>query len=146
MEAQSSPTIYLSGPMSTFGPPLWGKPAFDKYAERYRAQGFKVISPPEHDLEILGGRPFTPGDYGQCLAADVRLLAKGGVDRIYMLPGWQESKGARLERFACQTVGIPVYDAETGQPMTTHLVVVEAPDPDTIPDAVVCLVCGQEDC
>ena len=130
-------TIYLSGPMSMYGAEQqWGKAIFDAYAKRYRAQGFTVISPLEHDLEILGGRPFQPGDYGQCLAADVKLLGSGKVDRIYMLPGWQQSRGARLERLAAQTVGIPAFDAVTGAALATQVIVTEVPNSNTMADAI----------
>ena len=102
--------IYLSGPMT--GVPEFNGPAFCYYADRYRADGFKVVSPFEMD-EGDHGRP-----YRHYLSRDMAaLLGPDGVTRIYMLPGWERSKGAKLERHAAEAVGIDVYDAETGEKM-----------------------------
>lgn len=101
-------TIYLSGPMT--GLPDFNKPAFDAYAEKFRAKGFRVLSPPELD----GGDTTQPYDF--YIRRDVRVLIEEGVDRIYMMPGWHKSKGAQLEKHVAELCGIGIYDAETEQP------------------------------
>jgi len=102
--------IYLSGPMT--GIPEFNGPAFKHYAEKYRALGFKVVSPFEMD-EGDHGKP-----YRHYLCRDMAaLLGPEGVSRIYMLPSWEKSRGARLELHAAGAVGIAAYDAETGEEM-----------------------------
>lgn len=116
-------TIYLSGRMS--GLEDYGAALFRAYAERYRAEGFTVLSPPEMDADMFtDDKPYTPQDYRQCLHRDADVLLSK-VDRIYLLPNWRQSKGASYERYAAQVVGIPVYSAETGEPMTSHLTLYE---------------------
>jgi hypothetical protein len=101
------------------GLPDLGRSEFDKYAKKYRDMGWVVFSPPEMDTE------YDPGDYRGAIQRDAVVLLSKQVDRIYMLPNWRESKGARYERFAAETVGIPVYCAENGEAFVSHLVVLE---------------------
>lgn len=99
--------IYLSGPMS--GIPEFNAPAFAAYAAKYRAEGFEVVSPPELDAET---DDFA---YESCIKRDMRVLVDAGVQALYMLPGWQKSKGANLEKLLAELTGIPCFDAETGE-------------------------------
>lgn len=99
---------YLSGPMS--GVPQFNFPLFDRVTAELRAAGMTVISPAELDdddglrdaaLASPDGNPdssphgWTWGDF---LARDVKLIADG-VTGIVLLPGWEQSRGARLEAF-----------------------------------------------
>ena len=43
--------------------------------------------------------------------ADIQMLARATA--IFLVEGWQESKGAVAERAFCMQHGIPVYYAET---------------------------------
>lgn len=103
-------TIYLSGPMT--GIPEYNYPAFKKYAEKYRALGFRVISPPELDNGDTG-RP-----YEYYLRRDIGVLLSEGIERMYLMPGWHKSKGATLEQHIASRIGIELWDAETGLPYT----------------------------
>jgi len=78
--------IYISGPMSNM--PDLNRPAFNAKAAELRALGHEVVNPAELP-EIPGG---TWLDY---MKRDIPLLLD--CDRIYMLPGWEDSKGAQLE-------------------------------------------------
>lgn len=102
-------TIYMSGPMT--GIPEFNAPAFAAYTAKYRALGFRVISPAELDGDDHG-QP-----YRHYLRRDMNVLLDEHVERIYMMPGWESSRGAKLERHAAEAVGIAVYDAETGEKM-----------------------------
>lgn len=101
-------TIYLSGPMT--GLPDFNSAEFAKYAEKYRAKGWRVLSPPELDA----------GDHGQTyefyIRRDVRVLLDENVAAMYMLPGWQQSKGAKLEKHIADLFKIPVFDVTTDKP------------------------------
>ena len=102
--------IYLSGPMT--GIPEYNAQEFARFAEKYRALGFRVLSPPELDAD--GPKDDTYENY---LRRDLRLFLDGDVSRIYMLPGWERSRGANLERHVAEMLKIAVYDAETGEPL-----------------------------
>lgn len=99
--------IYVSGPMT--GLPDHNFPAFHAAAARLRVAGFEVIDPAEN----FGGRTDLPRE--TYLRADVILVAQ--CDGIAMLPGWQESRGAKLEYLLARELNMPALDAETLQPL-----------------------------
>src|SRR5687768_15328640 len=84
---------YIAGPMSIVGPPTWNHPVFHEMARMLRAQGLEVVNPAELDTqeEIDAGLPW---DY--FLRRDLQIIARE-VNRIVLLPGYEESRGARLE-------------------------------------------------
>lgn len=90
--------IYLSGPMT--GIADYNFPAFNVAAAQLRAQGLHVINP----AESFGGsqthswETYTRKDIGHLLR----------VEEVRVLPGWEHSRGARLEVLVAQSIGIPV--------------------------------------
>jgi len=98
--------FYLAGPMS--GYPQSNFPAFIAAAADLRAGGYEIVSPAELDAENgidKQAMASTDGDaskltqtWGDLLARDVKLVADQ-VDGIIVLPGWENSRGARLEAF-----------------------------------------------
>ncbi len=102
-----SVTLYLSGPMS--GLPEFNYPAFTSAAKILRSQGHAVVSP--HEL---------PADCPGCLNTGyehswsehmrVDLAALLTCDVIVMLPGWQQSRGALLEKSVAEAIGLMVID------------------------------------
>jgi nucleoside 2-deoxyribosyltransferase len=120
--------VYVAGPMTW--KPQFNIPTFDAAAENLRNQGYEVISPAELDdpdtraaaLASPDGAPASGvvnGEtWGDFLARDVKLIADGGIERIYVLPGWEESSGAQLETFVAARKGIPVYDYTRGGRVT----------------------------
>lgn len=129
-------TIYLAGPMSNL--PQFNFPAFHTAAAALRAQDFVVISPAETDPEDMQAKAMASPDgtydptmsetWGDSLARDVKMLADGvlqvsdsdtrpplvPIDGIVFLPGWEKSKGARLEAFVGLLTGkeFALYDPE----------------------------------
>lgn len=101
--------VYLAGPMT--GLPQFNFPAFDAAASQLRDRGYDVVSPAELDdpetrkaaLASPDGAPGTGSHegetWGDFLARDVKLIADGGIEAIFVLPGWHRSRGARLETF-----------------------------------------------
>ena len=114
--------FYIAGPMT--GIPQFNFPAFDVAAASLRSFGYEVVSPVELDdeesraaaLSNETGDPYAYEDdtnetWGDLLSRDVKLIADE-VDAVICLPGWEKSKGARLEVFVARTCGKPVYSYE----------------------------------
>lgn len=88
--------VYISGPMT--GYPEHNYPAFHKEAEKWRAAGFEVVNPAELN---------TPEkDWQECMRRDIAVLTT--VDAIVLLPGWENSRGARLELRIAMELGMRV--------------------------------------
>jgi hypothetical protein len=116
------PTVYLAGPMR--GYPEFNFPAFHKAAADLRRMGFTVISPAEMDLaagidpktvtvtqEML--RDFAARD----LTAVINLRPECG-DGVAVLAGWKQSRGAQAEVMTARWMGLMLYNAETGKPIS----------------------------
>lgn len=108
-------STYIAGPMSPYAFGLeetpddwdWNHPAFNHIAEIYRAAGHTVINPAELDADA--------GDAGKhawdfYLRRDIKVLAD--CDHIVMLPGWENSKGAKLEHHIAVELGMEVTYTE----------------------------------
>lgn len=95
--------VYLAGPMS--GLPDLNFPAFHAAAAQLRAQGLVVINPAEHGV-VEGA---TWADY---MHHDIAGLVS--CERIHLLPGWAQSKGARLELHIALELGLVVTMHEQG--------------------------------
>jgi hypothetical protein len=85
--------IYVSGPMT--GVPEFNAPAFDMAYRDLMTEGYAPVLPV----------PFVDGkSYEEYLRDDLKLLLD--CDGIYMLPNWQESKGAKIEHMVALACGI----------------------------------------
>lgn len=89
--------IYLSGPMT--GLPDLNFPAFHEQAARLRKLGFGVVNPAEIN-------PDASLSWEQCMRADIKALCD--CDVIYLLPGWEGSKGAHLELHIAHRLGLDI--------------------------------------
>lgn len=126
--------FYLSGPMT--GYPQFNVPAFEAASEWLRKVGHEVVSPHEMDKDdgigdVVKTSPngdvaaltvATGETWGTLLARDVRVIADGNFDAIFVLPGWLQSKGARLEVFVFLLKKLPVIEYETGIPLPLPVV------------------------
>lgn len=90
--------IYLSGPMSNL--PDFNYPTFNAEAARLRALGFHVENPAEN--------PEQPTWEAYMRQAMRQMLT---CDTIALLPGWSNSRGATLERYVAQQVGMVIVSA-----------------------------------
>jgi len=99
--------IYIAGPMT--GYPDCNFQAFHAAAERLAAAGWAVFNPAEN----FGGRKDLPRE--EYLRLDLAALAQ--CDAIAMLPGWEDSRGAKLEYLVAREMGCTVLDAVTLQPL-----------------------------
>jgi len=122
--------IYLAGPMT--GYPKFNFPLFDQVAAELRAMAspnfpIEVVSPAELDdpksraaaLQSEWGDPeeyarLTGLSWADFLSRDVKLIADGGFNAIVALPGWRNSRGARLETFVGHLCGIYTHEYTEG--------------------------------
>ena len=93
--------IYIAGPMT--GLPNLNFPAFHETAARLRSQGFEVVNPAEIN-------PDHAMPWKECMRRDIAELVK--CDAIYLLPGWEKSKGATLEHHIATRLELTVMTEE----------------------------------
>ena len=79
--------VYLSGPIT--GVPDY-KDRFQTAADLILAEGNTVVNPANMDMVIDGELT-----HKQIMEMDIRLMEC--CDAVYMLPGWENSKGAKRE-------------------------------------------------
>jgi Domain of unknown function (DUF4406) len=96
--------IYVAGPMTIVGPPTWNYPAFEELASALRKEGRKVISP--HELH----EPSEDLAWDWFLRRDLTQLVK--CSDMAMLPGWQSSRGAKLEHYVGKALGLTIHYPE----------------------------------
>jgi len=100
LRSERANRIYVAGPMT--GIEDFNFPAFNAAAETLRAAGYIVENPADHGL-VEGA------DWADYLAYDLTRL--GLCDTIYLLPGWEKSKGAQLEFLIAERLGMAVINA-----------------------------------
>jgi hypothetical protein len=91
--------IYISGPMT--GLPEFNFPAFHAAAAQLRSLGYEVINPAE----------FGEGEgktWADCMRKDIKALMD--CTHVAVLPGWENSKGARIEVYLAGQLEMPVKD------------------------------------
>ncbi|GAB4059244.1 DUF4406 domain-containing protein [Uliginosibacterium sediminicola] len=92
--------LYLSGPMT--GLPGFNYPAFNAEAARLRALGYTVENPAENP------EPTCKSWAGYMRIGLLQLLR---CNVIVLLPGWQGSRGARIERFIARILDMRIVYA-----------------------------------
>jgi len=89
--------VYIAGPMT--GIPNLNFPAFHEAASRLRAEGHYVVNPAEINVDPSAG-------WLECMRADIRELVT--CEAIFLLPGWELSRGATLERHIAERLGFVI--------------------------------------
>jgi hypothetical protein len=114
------------------GIPQFNYPAFDAAAKCLRELGHEVFSPSEMDDPetrrlALASPDGSPGSgtaneetWGDFLARDVKLIADSELDAVAVLPGWERSRGARLETFIARMDGVPILAVHDLKPVPTE--------------------------
>lgn len=107
--------IYIAGPMS--GHPQFNVPAFLGAQEELLERGFDAILPVDMDIpserkQLLAskdGSEAGPRSWATLLSEDLKLIGDTGVEGIVVLPGWQYSKGAKLETYFGRLLGLAIH-------------------------------------
>ena len=103
--SEKARTVYISGAIT--GIPNYQE-HFKEAEEHIKAFGLKTLNPVEFckGMEKKAkelGVPLEWGDYmRKC------LVTIPAADAMYMLKGWEKSKGARLEHHIAQELGIEI--------------------------------------
>ena len=93
--------LYVAGPMT--GYPEWNAPAFTAARDQLQAAGYTVTIP----LEIVPvDSPAAIPPWEECLRRDLKVLLD--CDGVAVLSGWDQSRGASLEVYVANRVGLPV--------------------------------------
>ncbi len=92
--------IYISGPMR--GIEEYNFPAFEDVYWRLKTLDHQVHNPADNDIwdEV---NPIAAMNF------DLSLVLNW-AEAVYVLPGWEESNGARAEVFTALWRGIPIYE------------------------------------
>ena len=112
-----TPTIYIAGKMR--GIEDFNFPAFDRHHKLLENQGWKVVNPAELDRKY-GSPSSCPMEYDPEINYDDREFMRVAMKRdciaicdectaIYMLAGWEDSRGANAEHQLAKSLGLTVY-------------------------------------
>ena len=93
--------IYIAGPMT--GLPELNFPAFHAAAAALRAQGHHV----ENQAEINAD---PKAQWLDCMRMDIARLVT--CDAVYLLPGWEKSRGAKVEHGLAVGLGFQIINSE----------------------------------
>ena len=113
MSAPSKMCVYIAGPMS--GLPEFNVPAFDKAAAEWRERGYEALNPADNFRGEVGIA------YERYIRAGLEQVLR--AQAIALLPGWETSKGARVELHVAQMLGLLVLDAWTSLEIPTTVLV-----------------------
>ncbi len=112
--------VYLAGPMR--GIPNFNFPAFKEAADKLREDGHEVFSPSERDEADFGSLNQPTGNEEEFAKAvhltprqlrrrvfffDCEYICKH-ADAIALLPGWENSKGAKVEKALADVLDLEV--------------------------------------
>lgn len=102
---------YLAGPMT--GHKDLNFPAFHRWAAELRKVGHEIVNPAEINGgadELTACASMTPEQMAEhwkaCMRRDIAELVT--CEGIYMMPGWEGSRGAHLEHYIARALGLKV--------------------------------------
>lgn len=95
MNDRAATIVYVSGPMT--GLPEYNYPAFHAAADALRAAGFGVENPAENEAPPCGS-------WAGYMRRAIHQVARSHA--LYMLEGWEASRGARLEVHIALELGL----------------------------------------
>lgn len=93
--------VYLGGPMSSYADSGYNYDEFRRCAANLRDLGFDVLNP----AETAGGATHLPRE--TYMHVDIGYVRAS--EAVVVMPGWENSKGAKLEMIVATSLGKPVY-------------------------------------
>ena len=114
--------IYVAGPMR--GIAEFNFPAFRAAAATLRNKGHEVFNPAERDCQRHGTDISKGNEHGderlaaaqhgfslrEALGDDLAFICRE-ADAVALLPGWENSKGAKAEKATAEALGLLVFEA-----------------------------------
>ena len=103
MSAETKPAatrLYVAGPMT--GLTDFNYPAFNRAAALLRGLGYEVENPAENDA---------CGSWAVYLRASLAQVVR--CDGLALLPGWEASRGARLEVHVADALGMEIASVDS---------------------------------
>lgn len=103
-------TIFISGPMT--GHAEFNYPAFHRVGEELKKNEFKFLSPAHGRF----GHPYQPPNpdeehpWEEYMRSSLKKLLL--CDSIYMLSGWEDSRGAILEHHIAKQLNMTIHYQE----------------------------------
>jgi len=94
--------VYISGPMT--GLDNFNKAAFESAAEHLKSLGFETVSP--HDVIVAEKYKRKDDPWDQFMRADIADIMT--CDSVFMIHGWVNSKGAKIERDIASMMGLEI--------------------------------------
>ena len=100
--------VYISGPMS--GYPDKNEKAFTAAQAFLEGLGHTVFNPVENNIRRYGSIAESEkrATYREVLQDDLNWIMKE-ADALFMLEGWFQSKGAKLEYDLAVLIGLPIH-------------------------------------
>jgi|TARA_Y100000310_G_scaffold182627_1_gene182699 hypothetical protein len=109
--AEIGDTLYISGPMT--GITDYNFPQFFKWQCMLEQSGYKVKNPALHDLrKMWKGWVYDDSMWDEVIAEDCAMIESNEVDGIFVLKGWEGSRGALMEIATARKCNKPVYYEE----------------------------------
>lgn len=106
--AKKEEVVYISGPMRGYED--FNYPAFHKASDYLTKGGYEVLNPAEN----FNGDTNLPLE--TYMRADLSMLLE--ATGIFMIKGWQNSEGARLELAVAKSLGLTVwYEGDDAEPV-----------------------------
>lgn len=116
--------VYVAGKYR--GPNAWAVEGNIRHASQFAAQvwsfGIAALCPHTNSAHMEG-----IADDAMFLAGTLEMMRR--CDAVLLIPGWQDSAGARAEAAEADRLGIPVFVAETPHDVHAACAVLSAMEP-----------------
>ena len=99
---QKEKTVYIAGPMT--GIPELNYPLFNAVEHWLKEQGYKVENPASNHVTGMSGDEL----WREYMRMSLRQISH--CDIVLLLPDWEKSKGASLEKHIADTLGLQVAE------------------------------------
>lgn len=103
--------VFISGPMTGYDD--FNYPAFHKAARLLRAQYQMPLSPAHHEITGEELDPPTPDEaqsWEYYMRRSIRIMLS--CEAVYMLAGWEDSRGARFEHHIAKQLNMTIHYQE----------------------------------